>query len=45
MGCCMSAEDKEKKRKNDEIENQLKKEKLNLRNEVKMLLLGNVFKM
>jgi len=41
----MSAEDKEKKRKNDEIENQLKKEKLNLRNEVKMLLLGNVFKM
>ncbi|KAI8801505.1 guanine nucleotide binding protein, alpha subunit [Cladochytrium replicatum] len=40
MGCCMSADDTEGKKKNDEIENQLKKEKQNLRNEVKMLLLG-----
>ncbi|KAI8804579.1 guanine nucleotide binding protein, alpha subunit [Cladochytrium replicatum] len=40
MGCCMSADDNEGKKKNDEIENQLKKEKQNLRNEVKMLLLG-----
>ncbi|KAI9208599.1 guanine nucleotide binding protein, alpha subunit [Polychytrium aggregatum] len=40
MGCCMSAEDQEQRRKNDEIDNALKKEKLNQRNEVKMLLLG-----
>ncbi|RKO84365.1 guanine nucleotide binding protein, alpha subunit [Blyttiomyces helicus] len=40
MGCLMSAEEKERKRKNDEIEDALKKEKINLRNEVKMLLLG-----
>ncbi|KAJ3016330.1 guanine nucleotide-binding protein subunit alpha [Thoreauomyces humboldtii] len=40
MGCAQSAEDKELKRKNDEIDNALKKEKISLRNEVKMLLLG-----
>ncbi|RUS13582.1 guanine nucleotide-binding protein subunit alpha [Endogone sp. FLAS-F59071] len=40
MGCCMSAEEKEGRRKNDEIENQLKRDKLSLKNEVKMLLLG-----
>ena len=36
----MSAEEKELKRKNDEIEGNLKKEKAQLKNEVKMLLLG-----
>lgn len=36
----MSAEDSESKRINDEIDMALKKEKMNLRNEVKMLLLG-----
>ncbi|KAJ3052690.1 guanine nucleotide-binding protein subunit alpha [Rhizophlyctis rosea] len=40
MGCFMSAEEKELKRKNDEIEGNLKKEKAQLKNEVKMLLLG-----
>jgi hypothetical protein len=40
MGCGMSAEDKERKIKNDEIENNLKKEKIALAKEIKMLLLG-----
>jgi guanine nucleotide-binding protein subunit alpha len=42
MGCGMSAEEKEKKRANDEIENKIKKEKLALAKEIKMLLLGIV---
>lgn len=41
MGCCQSAEAQEDKARNEEIENQIKRDKLNLRNEVKMLLLGN----
>ncbi|CAG8433736.1 10428_t:CDS:2 [Diversispora eburnea] len=40
MGCCMSQEEQEGKRKNEEIENQIKKDKLSMRNEIKMLLLG-----
>ncbi|KAI9315981.1 guanine nucleotide binding protein, alpha subunit [Dichotomocladium elegans] len=40
MGCCHSAEAQEDKARNVEIENQIKRDKLNLRNEVKMLLLG-----
>ena len=40
MGCCQSVEEKEGRRKNDEIENQLKKDRMSMRNEVKMLLLG-----
>ena len=40
MGCGMSTEDKEGKARNEEIENQLKKDKLHQRNEIKMLLLG-----
>jgi guanine nucleotide-binding protein subunit alpha len=36
----MSAEDKELKKQNDDIDSALKKEKQQLRNEVKMLLLG-----
>lgn len=40
MGCGMSQEDQELRRKNDEIDQALKKEKANLKNEVKMLLLG-----
>ncbi|KAK9473671.1 guanine nucleotide binding protein, alpha subunit [Dipodascopsis tothii] len=40
MGCGMSVEDKEGKQRNDEIENQLRKDRLNQRNEIKMLLLG-----
>lgn len=40
MGICLSAQEKENKKKNDEIENQIKKEKLKMSNEVKMLLLG-----
>ncbi|TPX31176.1 hypothetical protein SmJEL517_g05438 [Synchytrium microbalum] len=40
MGCCASAEEQDKKKRNDEIDNALKKEQAKLRNEVKMLLLG-----
>ena len=40
MGCGMSVEDKEGKARNEEIENQLKRDKLMQRNEIKMLLLG-----
>ncbi|ORX98462.1 guanine nucleotide binding protein, alpha subunit [Basidiobolus meristosporus CBS 931.73] len=40
MGCCVSQENIEERRKNDEIENQIKKDKISLRNEIKMLLLG-----
>ena len=36
----MSTEDKDGKARNDEIENQLKRDKLMQRNEIKMLLLG-----
>jgi len=41
MGCCMSSpEDKEGKMRNNEIDNQLNQEKMRMRSEVKMLLLG-----
>lgn len=40
MGCGMSTEDKEGKARNEEIENQLKHDKMMQRNEIKMLLLG-----
>jgi guanine nucleotide-binding protein subunit alpha len=40
MGCCASQEDAELKQKSHEIEEQLKKDKIQARNEVKMLLLG-----
>ncbi|KAJ1795941.1 guanine nucleotide-binding protein subunit alpha [Coemansia sp. RSA 2399] len=40
MGCGASKEILEEKRNNDEIDNQLRRERMNLRNEVKMLLLG-----
>ncbi|KAH9814822.1 guanine nucleotide-binding protein subunit alpha [Melampsora americana] len=40
MGCGGSKEDAEAKQRNDEIEGQLKRDKMLLRNEIKMLLLG-----
>jgi hypothetical protein len=40
MGCGMSTEEKEGKQRNEEIENQLKRDKMMQRNEIKMLLLG-----
>jgi len=40
MGCCMSQEEQEGKRINEEIESQLRRDKLRMRNEIKMLLLG-----
>ncbi len=40
MGCGMSTEEKEGKQRNEEIESQLKRDKLSQRNEIKMLLLG-----
>ena len=44
MGCGMSTEEKEGKERNEQIENQLKRDKMSQRNEIKMLLLGNVFR-
>jgi len=45
MGCSMSSpEDKEGKRINDDINNQLIQEKMRMRSEVKMLLLGKYIK-
>lgn len=41
MGCGMSTEEKEGKQRNEEIENQLKRDKMSQRNEIKMLLLGS----
>ncbi|ORX98903.1 heterotrimeric G-protein alpha subunit [Basidiobolus meristosporus CBS 931.73] len=40
MGCCISQEDLDGRRKNNEIDSQIKKDKLSQRNEIKMLLLG-----
>ena len=40
MGCGMSTEEKEGKERNEQIENQLKRDKMSQRNEIKMLLLG-----
>lgn len=42
MGCGMSTEEKEGKARNEEIENQLKRDRMQQRNEIKMLLLGTV---
>ena len=36
----MSVEEKEGKQRNEEIENQLRKDRMSQRNEIKMLLLG-----
>jgi hypothetical protein len=43
MGCGMSAEEKEGKARNEEIENQLRRDRMQQRNEIKMLLLGRSF--
>ncbi|KAI8387300.1 guanine nucleotide binding protein, alpha subunit [Blakeslea trispora] len=40
MGCCQSSEEPDGKARNEEIENQLKRDALNSKKEVKMLLLG-----
>lgn len=40
MGCAQSTEDTAAKARNQEIEDQLKRDRANLRNEIKMLLLG-----
>ena len=42
MGCGMSTEDKESKARNEQIEIQLKRDKMLQRNEIKMLLLGTL---
>ena len=39
-GCCVSAEDKENQRINEEIEKQLRRDKKDSRRELKLLLLG-----
>ena len=42
MGCGMSTEEREGKLRNEEIENQLKRDRMQQRNEIKMLLLGTL---
>ena len=42
MGCAQSSEESMLKKKSDEIDAALQREKANLHKEVKMLLLGNV---
>lgn len=42
MGCTTSAESKEEKKRNDEIDNQIRKDKGAMKSEVKMLLLGTI---
>jgi len=39
-GCCMSADEKERQRINQEIDKQLRKDKKDSRRELKLLLLG-----
>jgi hypothetical protein len=45
MGCGMSTEEKEGRARNEEIDNQLKKDRMMQRNEIKMLLLGMLMDM
>lgn len=45
MGCGMSTEEKEGKARNEEIENQLKRDRMQQRNEIKMLLLGMFYRL
>ncbi|EPB81339.1 guanine nucleotide-binding protein subunit alpha [Mucor circinelloides 1006PhL] len=40
MGCCQSTEQVEEKQRNQEIDAQIKRDRVNLRREIKMLLLG-----
>ncbi|KAI9271313.1 G-alpha protein [Sporodiniella umbellata] len=40
MGCCLSLEQAEGKQRSKEIETQIKRDRINLRKEIKMLLLG-----
>lgn len=40
MGCGMSTEDKQGRIRHEEIESQLRRDRLSQRNEIKMLLLG-----
>ena len=40
MGCGMSTEEKDGKQRNEEIEAQLRRDKVSQKNEIKMLLLG-----
>ena len=42
MGCCISQDDKESRSRNEAIENQLRRDRMQMRNEVKMLLLGKL---
>lgn len=42
MGCCQSSERVEENKRSNQIDSQIKRERVNLRSEVKMLLLGNL---
>jgi guanine nucleotide-binding protein subunit alpha len=43
MGCCLSVEQVEGKERNKEIDTQIKRDRINMRKEIKMLLLGKQF--
>lgn len=43
MGCSMSVEEKEGRQRNEEIENQLRKDRMSQMKEIKMLLLGKFY--
>jgi guanine nucleotide-binding protein subunit alpha len=43
MGCCQSTEQVEDKQRNQEIDAQIKRDRVNIRKEIKMLLLGMIF--
>lgn len=45
MGCCQSTELVEEKQRNHEIDAQIKRDRVNMRREIKMLLLGAVHKL
>lgn len=44
MGCCQSSERVEEKQRNQEIEAQIKRDRANMKTEIKMLLLGKILK-
>ena len=40
MGCCQSSERFQENKRNNQIDTQIKRDRVNLRSEIKMLLLG-----
>lgn len=42
MGCCQSSERVEERQRNQEIEAQIRRDRANMKTEIKMLLLGRM---